>query len=379
MSRRNATHQRLLFATLLALAPSAALGGPVKSDAMQTAPALTDDDGKTATDISGISCLPPAGGKFVCLVIDDQGRLAQAATIEGTQLRAGGKIKLLGKTAPPSIVGAVPDPKFDACSKGPDEFKDLDGEAVAHDGTFFYVVGSHGCTRTKNKFRASSFVLARIADADVTAAAAADSAAVNESAAVATTFRLSEALLLAPSVKGFFAHDLMTKIDGKTKNGLNIEGLAIAGGKLYAGLRAPVIARARAQGADIVDQAFLVAVDLAPLFDAQRPITETHVREIPLSLGAGRGIRDLAWLPDGRLLILSGPAQDNDAPYELHVKDDPRSDADSKRVAVLDDIPAGAKAEAMHVLGQNGKTLNLVVLFDGPDSGGPRRYGVDLQ
>jgi hypothetical protein len=46
---------------------------------------------------------------------------------------------------------------------------------------------------------------------------------------------------------------------------------------------------------------------------------------------------------------------------------------------VLDDVPTGAKAEGIHVLGQNGKTLDLVVLFDGPDGGGPRRYGVDLE
>jgi hypothetical protein len=71
----------------------------------------------------------------------------------------------------------------------------------------------------------------------VVKAAAADPKTVDEKGPVATSYRLSEALLVAPRVKKFFAQDLMTE------NGLNIEGLAVVGGKLYAGLRAPVSGR----------------------------------------------------------------------------------------------------------------------------------------
>jgi hypothetical protein len=48
----------------------------IKSTSLETIAALTNDDGEEATDISGVSCLSRAE-KHVCLVIDDQGRLAQ--------------------------------------------------------------------------------------------------------------------------------------------------------------------------------------------------------------------------------------------------------------------------------------------------------------
>ena len=149
MAQRNreAKSWPLVFAamSLMAFASGASFAGPVRSEATQIVSPFTDDHGAVAINISGITCLPPIDGKFVCLAIDDEGRMAQAATIEGSQLRAGGKIKIIGKTPPPAIVGTRP--RIDACSKGEDKFKDLDGEAVAHDGKFFYVAGSHGCAR----------------------------------------------------------------------------------------------------------------------------------------------------------------------------------------------------------------------------------------
>jgi hypothetical protein len=365
MSQRNreAKSWSLVIATMLpmAFASGVSFAGPVSSEAMQIVSPFTDDHGAVATNISGITCLPPVDGKFVCLAIDDEGRMAQAATIEGSQLRAGGKIKIIGKTPPPDIVGTKP--RIDACLKGEDTFKDLDGEAVAHDGKFFYVTGSHGCSRHSNKFRASSFVLARIPNDTVTAAAQVGSTTVSEGDSISTTYRLSEALLIAPSVKDFFARDLMTK------NGMNIEGLAISDGKLYVGLRAPVVG----------DQAFLVEIDVDLLFDANRPIVGNDVKEISLSLGAGRGIRDLAWLSDGRLLILSGPAQEDPIAFAVHAVD-LRGDR-QMQTAILDDIAkmeSKTKAEGLHVLGKNGNTFDLIVMFDGPESGGPRRYELNL-
>jgi hypothetical protein len=91
-----------------------------------------------------------------------------------------------------------------------------------------------------------------------------------------------------------------------TENGLNIEGLAVVGGKLYAGLRAPVILK----------KSYLVGVDVDLLFDGARPIADKAVDEIELDLG-GRGI-DLAVMTGGRLLILSGPAQAGVASVALH-------------------------------------------------------------
>ncbi|APG12027.1 hypothetical protein BKD09_27190 [Bradyrhizobium japonicum] len=345
--------------SLSVVLPCMSLAGSVKWSKMDIASPLTDDDGQRSTDISGISCLPASDGKRVCLVIDDQGRLAQAATIEGSKLRGGGKIRVLGKGAPPDdIVGK--EPTVINCSKQKDKFKDLDGEAVAHYGKSFYVVGSHGCSRKSNKFRASSFIIAQISDDAVVMAADADPKTVDDKGTVATTFRLSEALLLSPSVRDSFTKDLMTD------DGLNIEGLAVVGGTLYVGLRAPIVGT----------KSYLVAIDAALLFDGGRTITTGDVREVDVDLG-GRGVRDIAVLSDDRLLVLSGPAQAQSLSFALHVVDPKVKSA--SLVAELKEIPSDWKAEAVQILRQEPSALELLVMFDGAESGEPRRYEIDLK
>jgi hypothetical protein len=132
---------------LLALAiPCAVRATSIKSSVMEIVAPLTDDDGQQSDDISGVNCLDPQGDKRVCLVVDDQGRLAQAVTVEKSALTGRAKIRLIGKGGPPAdIVGK--EPTVDNCSKKNDKFKDLDGEAVARDGKNFYVVGSGGASK----------------------------------------------------------------------------------------------------------------------------------------------------------------------------------------------------------------------------------------
>src|SRR5580693_1407000 len=79
----NALAISMLLATIL---PCAARAASIKSSAVEIASPLTDDDGQPSGDISGVSCLQPQGAKRICLVIDDQGRLAQTATFEGSTL-----------------------------------------------------------------------------------------------------------------------------------------------------------------------------------------------------------------------------------------------------------------------------------------------------
>lgn len=118
-----------------------------------------------------------------------------------------------------------------------------------------------------------------------------------------TTYRLSEALAAAPQVQQYFTRDLTSA------NGHNIEGLAIVDGKLFAGLRAPTLD----------GNAFIVTVDVGKLFDGTAAINRGDVHTISVKLGFDRGIRDLARLNGGQLLILSGPAQEAQVPFEIHV------------------------------------------------------------
>src|SRR4051812_9785344 len=70
--------------------------------------ALTDDDDAVARDVSGIACMPEIASRRVCLIINDQDRTAQFATIESGRLVAGAKVRLIGKEPSPSTLGNEP-------------------------------------------------------------------------------------------------------------------------------------------------------------------------------------------------------------------------------------------------------------------------------
>jgi hypothetical protein len=317
-----------------------------------------DDDGGVAVNVSGLACMPADAAQSRCLVIDDQGRFAQIASIGNGMVAAGARLALIGKKPSRDTVGRPP--VQPGCSGGNRKFKDLDGEAVAYTPPFFYVAGSHGCSRHSNKFRSSVFILARIPEGEI-AGASSDSTLSLES--VETTYRLSEALVAAPQIGQYFTQDLMGA------NGLNIEGLAVAGGKLFAGLRAPTLD----------GKAFIVAVDADKLFGESAAIRQGDVHTISVKLGFDRGIRDLARLNAEQLLILSGPAQDASVPFEIHVLDIMAET--STLLGTLGELPdaKGAKAEAISVLSQHGNTIDVLVMFDGLKSGGPREYSIELK
>jgi hypothetical protein len=74
---------------------------------------------------------------------------------------------------------------------------------------------------------------------------------------------------------------------------LNIEGIAVFGGKLLAGLRAPT------RG----EEGFIVSVPVEALFaDGHEPLAAAS-QTIPVTLGRDAGIRDLATFPGDRLLV----------------------------------------------------------------------------
>ena len=115
-------------------------------------------DGGAATDISGMACMPASNGQRTCLVINDENKNAQFVTIRDDRMTVGQPIALIGDAPDPKTSGTPPKPP---CEKA-DDFDNLDGEGVAYSEPHFYVVGSHGCSRKKGKFRLSSFILARV-------------------------------------------------------------------------------------------------------------------------------------------------------------------------------------------------------------------------
>lgn len=107
---------------------------------------------------------------------------------------------------------------------------------MAYAAPYFYVVGSHGCSRGKAKFKLSTFVLARIrVDANGEPAGP---------DAVETTYRLGDALGLAETVSAYYTQDLQTDDGDATPNGLNIEGSPSTGRGCSPGCaRRPMTAR----------------------------------------------------------------------------------------------------------------------------------------
>lgn len=303
--------------------------------------------GRPARDISGLACMPAANGAQRCLLINDEGSFAQFARIAENRITPGATLPIIGAEASPETLGQPPQ----GICKMPGRFAELDGEAVAYADGAFYVSGSHGCSRRRGEFRLSAFHLARI---KVDAEGAADGK-------VELTYRLSDMLRAAGPAAPFFGRSLMDD------NGLNIEGIAVTGDTLWAGLRAP----------SLDNRGFLVGASLKALFaPGHAPATETpQVFELPA--GSNRGIRDLAPLPDGRLLALLGPAQDQGEPYSLMLIDLARPHA----AATLGDLPdrGDDKAESLTVLAQDAKGLAVLVGYDGPKNGRFESYRLPVE
>jgi hypothetical protein len=329
------------------------------SKEIPVSPPLLSEDGSVAEDISGIACLPMKDSLRTCLVINDEDRSGLLVKFGSDGITPSSRVALITSATEKSAFGTAPTKP--QCPDKKPSFKDLDGEAVAYDPAknFFYVAGSHGCSRKKGKFRTSSFVLVRVS--------------VNAAGEVAkpaeATYRLAEVLRQEP-LAPFFAQALRAQEgkDGDDKSGVNIEGLAIQGSKLYAGLRAPLI-----EG-----KAIIAVADIDALFtEGTGPISGTPTPPLLVPLGLHAGIRDIAALPDGRLLILSGPTLEQVVKSEIFVFDPATPKVDPVRLVTVDDMPG--KPEAILFLDQDQDKVRVVVMADGSPSGSPREYSLSLK
>ena len=166
-------------------------------------------------------------------MVNDGDRFAQFATIQDGRIAVGSTVALIGNKPFPLTLGAKQQAL--AYSEGEASFTDLDGEAVVYAAPYFYVIGSHGCSR-RNKYHPSRFILARVR---VDEPGRVEDEAGHEPASpedaltfVETTHCLADVLRAADPIGGHFGKDLEA-------NGVNVEGLAVVNGTLYLGLRAP--------------------------------------------------------------------------------------------------------------------------------------------
>jgi hypothetical protein len=317
---------------------------------------------KPAKDLSGISCMAPNGASRTCLAINDENKNAQFVTIKGNQITIEQSVV--------ALIGDVPDDGHTLgspltvdktnCPAKQGEFAEFDGEGVAFAAPYFYVVGSHGCARKAGEFRLSSFILSRIRVDDAGKPVAKD--------AVENTYRVSDILQNLGEASKFFGQDL------KTKAGLNIEGVAADGDDIWFGLRAPL---------DKDSSALLVRASIKDLFEAGHDPSKAAPKPIPVALG-GLAIRDLAVLPDKRLLILAGVTEGKELPFRIFIFD-PANLAKLELgtlpavTEVIKNKVETGKAEGIAVLDMDADNIRAVVLFDNLTDGAPQLAVIPLK
>jgi hypothetical protein len=353
-------HFRRFRLSLLATAFAFAAVGPVQAD-RSTWPVqnrlqgkIKDGEPEKANDVSGIACAPGAPPRL-CLVVDDESQGAQVVILQQDLLVAGDFIPLID----------------DVYDRKPLE---LDAEGVAYADGFFYVIGSHGRARheddadkeAKNDAKAAAtrkvFRIAFPADAvDLASGTLREDPVITASAALATI--LEQDPVVAPS----FDRPL-------EKGGLTIEGVAVRGDSLYAGLRGPVLDDG---------SAVIARVPLAAVFDGA-PGAATLFR---LALDKDtqrdpRGIRDLTLFGDGFLLI-AGPEQDPPKKHPIARGDYALYSwtEDAAPVKRLDLQPYGKtdKPEALLVLDADAEKARALLMFDGAKEGQPIPVDIPLK
>ena len=338
-------------------------GQPVLADSHEPWPVAgklrgetKNGDVKKSKNISGIACLS-AGFPMKCLVIDDEVSFAQLVIVNDGELLAGDTVALVDPAA-----------------------GSLDGEGVAFakgvppEPDYFYIIGSHGHPRDPDH------KLDPVRDRETIASRIAASSKLIRLTIAADTVT-DQGELTAPP-KGRAEIDLRAMIQSETAlsaikpflgqrleeqpNGLTIEGIAAVQGRLYVGLRGPLL--------EDGNRAAVISFDQNAPFNGK----PANVRLNRLALGAKRGVRDLAAHGSG-ILVLAGPAfeprEGETGKYSIFAWD-----GDSMLV-LLKDLPPfeedgeALKPEALLPLRTHPDgSLDVLVLFDHAKEGGPRLF-----
>lgn len=317
-------------------------------------PAITGFDPDGAADLSGLACGPPSGDRRSCVIVDDEGRRIRFATIGGRTIDLGPEMAVLDKET------------VDPASGAKITNKEADLEAVARDGDVYWVVGSHGTKRHRGSgakdcppvpARRHVYRFAVDGATGLPAFPFDRKVAAKE---IRRIDRLPEILAKLP--------DLGPHVDAATcgdDGGFTLEGAAVAAGRMFLGVRAPLTAQGRG--------AFVVELDAEGLAGGGGAKATLH----RLPLGTGMGVRDMAAVGDG-LLILAGPSGSDDG------KTRPSSTVwfwagagrDPVALALLGGVPEGAEPEGMAVLDQGPAGWRVLILHDGVVGGAPREYAI---
>jgi len=270
---------------------------------------------------------------------------------------------------------------------GPGE--EIDIEGLAADGGYLWITGSHSSKRKKPKRHETdpAEAMARLSTISIdpnryflarVPLVATDGSGIYglagfdglEAASGSSAACLPMGDGRNTLVDALGADDLLGRfVDIPSKeNGLDIEGIAVRGNRVFLGLRGPVL-RGWATIIEIAttDEAPGL-LGMAPVGSAGRPFAK-HVLDLD-----GLGIRDLAFAGDA-LLILAGPTMDLDGPVRLYRWPNPLESTDHTvithdQLESVVEIPFGDgvdHAEGIALLRENERAHRLMVIYDSPD------------
>ena len=224
-------------------------------------------------DISGAVCPGDNGTRDWCLVINDEKKYAQFFSRKNTQIIPSKRIRLFEKNT----------------KNKPKQV--MDAEAAAYDNGFVYIAGSHGLSREDSVFQNATFLVQRFPVDKLSGKPTFEVSKDVVSSEIELSYKLRQIIKKDAYIKEFAEVPL-------ADNGANIEGLAVVSDIMYFGFRGP----------SIDQNAFVIGVPVNTIFanyDNEPAVTEAKTSSYKLNLGVRMGIRDMAKVNDG-ILILSG-------------------------------------------------------------------------
>ena len=237
---------------------------------------------------------------------------------------------------------------------------EMDIEGIAVDGKFVYVMGSHSSKRKRVKanktYDENRERLTVIDDEKKRDRVYRVELSGHDVDSSTSPIKLRDAIK-SDEILGAFC-----EIPSK-ENGVDIEGLAVRSGWLYAGFRGPVLRD-----------------NYVPVMKFQFDEDNLGTELLFVNLG-GRGIRAMTEVSDGFLMI-AGPMGDGSASFQLYHWDGrdciPRSDEPHKQGVCLllggIPVPPETKAEGIVLLKEENDRYEVLIVFDGADRGGARRF-----
>lgn len=325
----------MMMARALVMMTLACAGDAAATDKSWTVkPDFENED--AAVQISGVSCPGLSKRQKWCVAINDEKKYVQFFERDGRRIKPGKRVRILEKK--------------DANGRKQGE---PDIEAVARDGRFVYLTGSHGAARKGGDRQPSRFHVFRLPVDARTGAPEFKVTRKKVAKGIASSNRLGPAIAALPELARFAGQPL-------DQNGVTIEALGARDGQLFFGLRTPVTE----------DGAFILETSASALFSASDIALKPH----RVALGDGYGLRAIERFRSG-FLLLAGTGFGAEQPPVVWYWEPGEP---LQGIAQLD-VSNGWKAEALMLASdQKGKKPRIVVFFDGQRNGAPMEFKLPI-